>query len=292
MKRPIFALLTFVLVLAGCGNPSKPRLRIGSKNFTEQVVLAELLAQYLESELGVDVERRANLGGTLICHEAVRAGEIDLYVEYTGTALTAVLHATPSGDQADVLRRVREGYDREFGLVVADSLGFDNSFAMVIRGGDSRKLNVHTLTEAAAVSPQWRAGFGYEFMDRPDGYPGLASTYGLKFAESPRLMDLGLLYRALDEKQVDIVAGAATDGIISARDFVVLEDDKHYFPPYEAVPIVNRKAFERHSALEAALKKIAGQITAEAMRKLNYAVDGEHQDVKEVVREFLAGKKL
>lgn len=292
MKRLIFVLFTFVLALTSCGKPSKSRLVVGSKNFTEQVVLAELLAQHLESELGIDVERRVNLGGTLICHEAVRAGEIDLYVEYTGTALTAMLHAAPSSDPADVLRRVREGYDRQFGLEVADPLGFDNSFAIVIRGDDARKLNLHTLTDAAAVSAQWRAGFGYEFMERPDGYPGLARTYGLKFAEAPRLMDLGLLYRALEERQVDIVAGAATDGIISARDFVVLTDDKHYFPPYEAVPIVNRNAFERHGALKETLKKMSGRITAEEMRQLNYAVDGEHRDVKEAVRDYLAAKKF
>ena len=292
MKRHTFLLLMFMLVVAGCGKPARPHLLVGAKNFTEQVVLAELVAQHLETQLGIDVERRDNLGGTLICHEAVRAGEIDLYVEYTGTALTAVLHATPSGDPADVLRRVREGYDQQFGLEVADPLGFDNSFALVIRGDDARRLNVHTLSDASAVAGQWRAGFGYEFMDRPDGYPGLARTYGLKFAESPRLMDLGLLYRALDEKQVDVVAGSATDGVISARDFVVLADDKHYFPPYEAVPVVNRKAFERHPALRAALKEMSGRITAEEMRRLNYAVDGEHHDVKEVVRDFLAAKKL
>jgi osmoprotectant transport system substrate-binding protein len=152
-------------------------------------------------------------------------------------------------------------------------------------------MNVRTLSEAAAVAAQWRAGFGYEFVDRPDGYPGLARTYGLKFAEAPRLMDLGLLYRALDEKQVDVVAGNATDGVIAAKGFVVLEDDKHYFPPYEAVPVVNRKAFERYPQLKGILKAIAGQITAEEMRRLNYALDGEHQDVKEVVRNFLAAKK-
>jgi len=265
---------------------------VGSKNFTEQVVLAELMAQHLESSLGTEVERRPNLGGTLICHEAVRAGEIDLYVEYTGTALTAVLHAAPSGDPADVLRRVREGYDRQFGLEIADPLGFDNSFAMVVRGEDARRLNVHTLTDAARVAGDWRAGFGYEFMERPDGYPGLARTYDLKFVETPRLMDLGLLYRALEERQVDLVAGAATDGIISARDFVVLLDDKHYFPPYEAVPVVNRKALQRYPALNGILREMAGRITAEEMRRLNYAVDGEQRDVKEVVRDFLASKKL
>ena len=289
MKRSI--LMLCVLALAGCGNSGGRSLTVGSKNFTEQVVLAELMSQVLESRLGIEVQRRPNLGGTLICHEAVRSGQIDLYVEYTGTALTAVLHAEPSSNPADVLSRVREGYDRQFALEVGDPLGFNNAFAIVIRGEDSRQLNVRTLSEAAAVAPKWRAGFGYEFIDRPDGYPGLARTYGLKFAEAPRLMDLGLLYRALEEKQVDIVAGSATDGVIAARGFVVLEDDKHYFPPYEAVPVVNRKAFERHPELKGILKTIAGQISAEEMRRLNYAVDGEHQDVKEVVRSFLSAKK-
>jgi glycine betaine/choline ABC-type transport system substrate-binding protein len=290
MKRSI--LMLCVLVLGGCRNSGERPLVIGSKNFTEQVVLAELMAQHVESKLGTQVQRRANLGGTLICHEAVRSGQIDMYIEYTGTALTAVLHADPSSDAAEVLRRVREGYDRQFGLEVGEPLGFDNSFAIVIRGDDAQRSNVRTLSQAAAVASQWRPGFGYEFMERPDGYAGLVSTYGLKFAAAPRLMDLGLLYRALEEKQVDIVAGNATDGIISARGFVVLQDDKRYFPPYEAVPIVNRQAFKRQPALEGALKAIAGQITAEEMRRLNYAVDGEHQDVKEVVRNFLAAKKL
>lgn len=290
MKR--YLLICFVLIVAGCGNSGDRGLVIGSKNFTEQVVLAELIAQHLESEGFGPVQRRANLGGTLICHEAVRSGEIDMYVEYTGTALTAVLHAEPSTDPSDVLRRVREGYYREFGLEVGEPLGFDNSFAMVIRGDEARQRNVHTLSEAAAVAPQWRAGFGYEFMERPDGYSGLARTYGLKFAEAPRLMDLGLLYRALEEKQVDIVAGSVTDGVIAARGFVVLQDDKHYFPPYEAVPVVNRDAFKRFPALDGILKAIAGRITAEDMRRLNYAVDGEHQDVREIVRKFLEEKKL
>jgi glycine betaine/choline ABC-type transport system substrate-binding protein len=289
MKRSI---LFLVLVLTGCATARKSGLIVGSKNFTEQVVLAELLAQHLESKLGIEVERRANLGGTLICHEAVRTGQIDLYVEYTGTALTAVLHEEPSNDPAEVLRRVRDGYDRQFGLDVRDPLGFDNSFAIVIRGDDARKFNIRTLTEAAGPAAQWRAGFGYEFMERPDGYPGLARTYGLKFAETPRLMDLGLLYRALQERQVDVVAGSATDGVIDALGFVILQDDKHYFPPYEAVPIVNRAALQRYPALKEALDGMRGRITAEEMRRLNYAVDGEHRDVKVVVRDFLAAKKL
>jgi len=287
------ALLLAICFLVGCVSSStKPALVIGSKNFTEQVVLAELLSQHIESKLNVPIERRLNLGGTLICHEAVRSGAIDLYVEYTGTALTAVLQATSGSEAPDVLRRVREGYAMQFGLEVTEPLGFDNSFAIVVRGDDARRLNVHTLTDASRVASRWRAGFGYEFMERPDGYPGLARVYGLKFVEAPKLMDLGLLYRALEQKQVDVVAGSATDGIIAARDFVVLEDDKHYFPPYEAVPIVNRRAFERYPELRTVLNEINRRITADEMRRLNYAVDGDHRDVRDVVREFLAAKKL
>ena len=287
------ALLTLFLLFTACSNtPAKPRLVVGSKNFTEQIVLAEIMAQHLATKLGVEVDRRVNLGGTLICHEAVKAGQIDLYVEYTGTALTAVLHADPSSDASDVLKRVREGYAQQFNLEVTEPLGFDNSFAMVVRGDDAKALNIHRLSEAVGPAAKWRAGFGYEFMERPDGFPGLSKLYGLKFAGSPKLMELGLLYRALEEKQVDLVAGSATDGVISARGFVVLEDDKHYFPPYEGVPIVNRASLQRIPELRGALAAMGGKISAEEMRKLNYAVDGDHKDVKQVVAEFLAAKKL
>jgi glycine betaine/choline ABC-type transport system substrate-binding protein len=291
MKRAVLVIL--VLWLVSCrGSSMRPQLVVGSKNFTEQIVLAELLAQHIESKLNVLVERRANLGGTLICHEAVRSGAIDLYVEYTGTALTAVLHQEPSTDPAEVLRRVRQDYAQRFGLDVTEPLGFNNSFAIVVRSDDASRLNIRSLSDAARVANSWRAGFGYEFMERPDGYPGLARLYGLKLAEAPRLMELGLLYRALEAKDVDVVAGSATDGVIAARNFVVLDDDKHYFPPYEAVPVVNRRAFDRHPALRAVLSGLAGRINADEMRRLNYAVDGENRDVKQVVRAFLATKKL
>ena len=292
MKSFSSLLLLVTFVLTGCGGGRSSRLVIGSKNFTEQTVLAELLAQHLGTKLAIEVDRRVNLGGTLICHEAVKSGQIDLYVEYTGTALTDVLHENSTNDPVEVRRRVKEGYAKQFGLEVTEPLGFDNSFSIVIRGDDARKLKVRTLSEATGPATQWRAGFGYEFMDRPDGFPGLARTYGLKFAQPPLLMDLGLLYRALEDKQVDVVAGSATDGVISARGFVVLEDDKHYFPPYEAVPVVNRGALERHPALREILSALGGKITAEDMRRLNYAVDGDHRDVKDVVHDFLVARKL
>ena len=286
-----FLLSAFCLLLS-CGLPRAERIVVGSKNFTEQAVLGELIAQHLESKTGLPVERRFYLAGSYICHQAVLGGRIDLYPEYTGTALTAILKEKPQGSAADVYNHVREEYLKRFGLAVTEPLGFDNTFAIVIRGEDARRLHLHNISEAARYTPQWRAGFGYEFMERPDGYQGLAKTYGLRFAAPPRIMDLGLLYRALRDKQVDLVAGSATDGLIAALDMVVLEDDRHYFPPYEAVPIVRQEALAGHPAVRQALADLGGRISAEEMRRMNYAVDGEHRDAKEVAREFLKSKGL
>jgi len=290
MRR--ISLLVLAALLAGCGPAREERIVVGSKNFTEQVVLGELLAQHLENRTGLTVERRFYLAGSYLCHQSLRAGRIDLYAEYTGTALTAILQEKPAGTPGEVFARVRQAYAERFGLEVTEPLGFENTFAIVVRGEDARRLNLKTLSQATAHTPGWRAGFGYEFMERPDGYAGLASTYGLRFAAPPRIMDLGLLYRALKEKQVDLVAGNSTDGLIAALDLAVLEDDRRYFPPYEAVPIVRRETLERHPEVRAALAEFAGRITAEEMRRLNYAVDAEHRDVADVVREFLLAKGL
>jgi osmoprotectant transport system substrate-binding protein len=285
-------LLSAFCLLISCGPPRADRIVVGSKNFTEQAILGELIAEHLEAKTGLMVERRFYLAGSYICHQTILAGRIDIYPEYTGTALTAILKEKPQGSAEDVYARVKEEYERRFGLVVTEPLGFDNTFAIVIRGEDARPLHLHTISEAARYTPQWRAGFGYEFMERPDGYQGLARTYGLKFAAPPRIMDLGLLYRALEEKQVDLVAGSATDGLIAALDMAVLEDDRHYFPPYQAVPIVRSATLDRHPAVRQALDELGGKISAEEMRRMNYAVDGEHRDVKEVAREFLKSKGL
>ena len=286
------ALLFLFALLAGCGPAREERIVVGSKNFTEQVVLGELLAQHLENRTGLTVERRFYLTGSYICHQSLRAGRIDLYVEYTGTALTALLKEKPEGNPREVFARVRQAYAERFGLEVTEPLGFENTFAIVVRGEDARQLNLKTLSQAAAHTSGWRAGFGYEFMERPDGYAGLAAAYGLRFAAPPRIMDLGLLYRALKEKQVDLVAGNSTDGLIAALDLAVLEDDRRYFPPYEAVPIVRRDALARHPEVRAALAELAGRINADEMRRLNYAVDAEHRDVADVVREFLLAQGL
>jgi glycine betaine/choline ABC-type transport system substrate-binding protein len=290
----VFVCLLVVLLLlpvVSCERHAN-RIVVGSKNFTEQLILGELFAQIIEARTHLPVERRFYLAGTFICQQAILAGRIDIYPEYTGTALTAVLKENPSSDKRDVYRRVQQGYETRFGLSVGPPLGFDDTFAMVIRGDDARRLNIKTLSQAAAFTPKWRAGFGYEFMERPDGYKGLVASYGLRFAEAPRIMDLGLITRALKDHQVDIIAGNNTDGLIPALDFFVLEDDHHYFPPYEAVAIMRGEMLKSHPEVGAALGELAGAISDDEMRRLNYAVDGEHRDAAEVVREFLRQRKL
>jgi osmoprotectant transport system substrate-binding protein len=289
--RALFVFLC-AAILAGCGGVRENRIVIGSKNFTEQVVLGELLAQHIEATTHLPVDRRFYLAGTYICHQAILAGRIDLYVEYAGTALTAILKQPATSNPQEVYERVKREYARRFHLVVLEPLGFNNTFAIVIRGEDARRLHLKTISDAARHAPEWRAGFGYEFMERPDGYQGLVRTYGLTFAAPPRIMDLGLLYRALIQKQVDLVAGNSTDGLIAARDLAVLEDDRHYFPPYYAVPIVREETLARHPAVRTALEELAGRISDQDMRQMNYAVEGEHRDVQEVVREFLQSKHL
>lgn len=287
----VSVLLSLAVFLISCG-AERNTIVVGSKNFSEQALLGEILAQHIEARTHLPVTRRFYLAGSYICQQALLAGRIDTYVEYTGTALTAILHDPIGNDTSAVFGRVKSEYQRRFGLDVLPSLGFNNTFAIVIRGEDARRLNLRTISDAAPHAPQWQAGFGYEFMERPDGYEGLARVYGLHFSESPRILDLGLLYRALLEKQVDLVAGNSTDGLLSARDLVILADDKHYFPPYEAVPIVRSETETRHPEVRAAIAELAGKISDEEMRRMNFEVDGQHRDATDVAREFLHSKGL
>jgi len=288
----ILAGLLAVVFASACRNPSQPQLVVSSKFFTEQVVLAELIAQHIEARTGIRVVRKPNLGGTLLVHKAMLSGDVDVYVEYTGTALTAVLGESPHGDSVAIYQRVRQEYGRRFGFEVTDPLGFANAFAMVVRGEDARQNHLSKMSDIAQLASRWRAGVGYEFLERPDGYRGWTERYSLKFGKDPSVLDLGLLYRALAEKKVDIVAGNSTDGLIDALGLVPLEDDRHYFPPYDAVPIVRGAALEKFPKLRAALAGLAGKISEEEMRRLNREVDADQRDVATVVREFRASKGL
>jgi osmoprotectant transport system substrate-binding protein len=294
MKRLIVLVCAapFSISLLSCSPPRPDHPVIGAKNFTEQVILGELLAQEIEAKSGLKVERRFYLAGSYICNQALVAGRIDAYVEYTGTALTAILKQPVNRDPDAVLQTVRRLYASRDNVTVAEPLGFENTFAMVIRGDDARRLNLTTLSQAARYTPNWHLGVGYEFEQRPDGLPGLSAAYNLHFAGPPRTMDLGLLYRALTAHQVDMIAANSTDGPIQALGLVALQDDRHYFPPYQAVPLVRTEALRRWPQITQALHALAGKITADDMRAMNEAVDGQHRDPAEVVRTFRVKKGL
>lgn len=290
-RRRLAAAAVLVLValaLSGLGTLRPDAdIVVGSKNFTEQLILGEIVAQAIERR-GLTVQRRLNMGGTLICERALTSGDIDLYVEYTGTALTAIFHEPPATDPGAVLATVRDRYART-GRTVLAPLGFNNTFAILVRGKDARALGLRTIEDAARAAPAWRAGFGYEFLERPDGFAGLAATYGLRFAEPPRVMELSLTYRALASGQVDLIAGDQTAGLISALDLVALEDNRQYFPPYDAVPVARSDALLRHPEVRAALQALAGRLAAEDMRAMNHAADAGRQHPADIAREFLDG---
>ena len=290
LRLHVVFLFTVAVMFISCD--SEHTVVIGSKNFTEQIILGELLAQQIEARTDLRVKRQFNLGGTFVCHQALVSMKIDAYVEYTGTALTAILHGSPSSDPQAVFGTVQEAYRRRFNVEWLPPLGFTNTFAIMIRTEEAERLGIRTLSQLAKQAPQWHAAFGYEFLERADGFTGLAKTYGLRFAEPPRVMDLALTYQALADRKVDVIAGDSTNGLIIALGLTVLEDDQHYFPAYQAAPVVSGKADSKLSGLQVALTALAGVVTDHDMRRLNYEVDGKRRDIAKVVREFRQEKQL
>jgi glycine betaine/choline ABC-type transport system substrate-binding protein len=281
------ALLSVVILLAATVTaPASRSVVIGSKNFTEQVVLGELMAQAVEAE-GVPVTRKLNLGGTFICDRALRSGDIDLYVEYTGTALTAVFRQDVSHDPRQAFEQMRVLYARA-GIATLEPLGFNNTFAILVRGEDARRLGLRSISDLRGPAAGWTPGFGYEFLQRADGYPGLGRTYELNFGHAPRAMDLSLIYKALAGGHVDVIAGDATSAQIDALDLTMLEDDRRYFPPYDAVPVVRTAALLRHAEIGRAMARLAGRVDENDMRAMNRAVDIDRRDPRDVAAEFLA----
>jgi len=284
MRKILFA--TLLLVIA-CGE-RKP-LVVGSKNFTESVILGELVAQKLEAS-GCKVDRRLNMGGTFVCDSAIRSGALDAYVEYSGTALTAILKQPITTDRAAVDKTVSDAYTKA-NLHWGPNLGFNNTFAMIVRKDDAQSLGLQKISDLAKVAATYQPGFGYEFVERPDGWNGLLAAYGLTFAKQPRTMDLGLTYKALASKEVDLIAGNSTDGLIDSLGLVALEDDRHYFPPYDAAIITRTDIDKRCRSASATLTELKATIDDATMRRLNYEVDGKKRDVAEVVREFLGARR-
>ena len=289
-RTKIIAALTLVVALIGAlalWTVSNRGIRVGSKNFTEQVILGEIIAQHLEYRLQRKVNRQLNLGGTLLAHGALINQEIDVYPEYTGTALTAILKEAPDSDPARVLARVRSEYAKRFRIEWLDPLGIDNTFAMVVSGANSRARHIETLSDAASGQPGWALGVGYEFQQRPDGLAALDRTYHLHWIGSPQTMDLGLLYKALEGKQVTMIAANATDGLLSKLDVKVLADDKHAFPPYQISIAASQDRLRETPGMREALQELSGKFTNQTMQQLNYQVDGEHRPVSQVAAEFL-----
>ena len=270
---------------AASGSTGRADVVVGSKNFTEQVVLGELVAQALERGTTLTVDRRFNLGGTSIAHEALLSGGIDAYVEYTGTSLTAIFNQPAATDPEQVFATVRDRY-ASAGVTLLPRLGFNNTFAILVRGDAAQELGLKTVSDLARM-PDWKAGFGYEFLERPDGFKGLSAAYGLRFAGAPKVMDLNLIYRAVAAGEIDVTAGDATSGLIPALGLAVLEDDRRYFPAYDAAPVVRAATLLAHPEVGAVLRGLSGRITAADMQRMNYAVDGERQDPALVVRAFL-----
>jgi osmoprotectant transport system substrate-binding protein len=281
--RALQALLIPLAVVAWACGGDRPVV-VASKNFVEQDILGELLAQELEAS-GVPVERRLHLGGTFVCHNALVEGEADVYVEYTGTAYTAILERTGTADPDSVLLAVESEYADRWDLAWGPPLGFENTFALVVRRADAESLGLTTISDLVLEAPRMTAGFGPEFMAREDGYAGLARAYGFEFGDV-RQLELGLMYRALEEGQIDVAVANSTDGQIAGLDLVVLRDDRQYFPPYQAAPVVRREMLERHPAAWEVLVGLEDALDDVTMRELNHQVAVEGKDAAAVVRAW------
>lgn len=284
MAKGLWA-IALAMFAASCG--ARQRIVVGAKNFTESDLLAEIVAQQIERRTGIPVERKLHLGGTFVCHEAIVAGQIDLYVEYSGTAFTAILKQAPRTDADSVFRFVAAEYPRRFHLSWTAPFGFNNTFAILVRRADAERYHLAKISDLARLAPRWKAGFGYEFLERADGFTGLSRVYGITFSAPPTAMDLGLTYRALADGNVDVIAGNSTDGQIEALRLSALEDDRHYFPPYQAAPVIRAEVLQRYPAVGIALGELNGKISDAEMRRLNALADVQHQDIKIIARDWL-----
>lgn len=286
----VVAAMAGALLWAGCGGGGPAPVVVGGKNFTEQDILGEIVATWIERTTDIPVQRKLHLGGTFVCHRAIVAGDLDVYVEYTGTALTAILDRPPVSDPDSVFQAVQAAYERRWGLTWTDPLGFDDSFVLLVRRSTADSLGLRSISDLVRHEDRLVPGFGYEFVQREDGLPGLQKAYGLDFAHTPAAMELGLVYRALADGRIDVTAGNATDGQIDELDLVRLRDDRGFFPPYRAAPVVRRDALERHPALMDALRRLGGRISTADMRRMNREVDIGGRDYRQVAHAWVDGQ--
>ena len=285
------AALAAVAPLLSLGGPGAQPVRIGAKDFAEQFILGEMMAQIIEDRTDSRVDRRFNLGGTMICHGALIRGEIDVYAEYTGTALTAVLDEEVITDPGEALAFVRDAYEDRWGAAWLEPFGINNTYAITVRRAEAEARGWTAISDLADAASDLRAGFTPEFAERPDGYPGLSEAYGFRFG-AVRDMDAALMYQAVARDEVDVVSAFATDGRIPAFDLLPLEDDRQFFPPYHAAPVARGELLEERPELREALSLLADRLDDGTMQRLNYEVDEEGRDAFDVARDFLVAQGL
>ena len=264
-------------------------VRVGSKNFTEQFILAELYAQAMEAA-GIKVERKINLGGTLIAQKALEEGQIDFYPEYTGTMLLVVLKQPTMSDRKAVYDKVKAAYATK-GLTLLNEAPVNNTYNMVVRPETAAQYHLETLSDLAKVANQLKLGAGPEFRDREDGLPGLKAKYGIVFKEDVQ-MAIGLRYQAIANKQIDVVNGYSTDGMISALKLKRLKDDRNLWPPYYVVPVVRTDVLAANPKMADVLNRVSATLDESTMAEMNYKVDGEKMEPRDVAHEFLKAKGI
>lgn len=292
-------LMAGILVLTGCssseGDASSSaesgKIVVGSKNFNESILLGELMAQLIEEKMDIEVERKLNLGGTLVCFQALKNGDLDVYADYTGTSLMAILKKPIESDPDKVYNMVQEAYNKEYNIKWLKPFGFNNTYALVVRQDTAEQYNLKTSSDLAKVSDKLVFGTDQEFMNRQDGLKGLKEAYGIKFSEE-KAMETALRYQAIANENIDVTNIFATDGELIKYNLSILEDDKNFFPPYYCAPNVNMKTLEKYPELEEVLNLLAGQITDEEMQHLNYLVAVEGKSKEEVAKNFLQEKGL
>lgn len=284
------SILALSITFTGCWGGDG--ITIGSKDFSENITLGEMFAQLVEAHTDLKVNRKLNMGGTFVCFEAIKKGDIDIYPEYTGTALTAQLKMDVISDPDEAYQVVADEFDRQFGVKWLEPLGLNNTYTLAVTDAVYQKYKVETFSDLAKVSQNLVFGAEHEFFDRQDGYDGLVKRYGIAFKSEPKKMNVSLKYQAIGNGDMDVTDAFATDGPIKQYNLKVLKDDKGFFPPYYAAPIIRKNTLEDHPELEEVLNQLAGLIDDPTMTELNYQVDVEGEDVEVVVREFLQNQGL
>ncbi len=279
-------------LLAGCTGAGGDKIVIGSKNFTENMILGHIFAEYIKANTDLKVEYKENLGGTMVCFEALKKGDLDIYPEYTGTGLTAHLKMDVINDPDEVYSIVKREFDSQFGITWLNELGLNNTYAVAIKEDYAAQNNIQSVSDLATFSDQLTFGAEHEFFDRMDGFEGMVETYGLTFKGEPVKMDVSLKYQAMAEDRIQVTDAFTTDGQLITYKLKVLEDDKGFFPPYYAAPIVKNETLKAHPELEELLNKLSGKITDEAMQQMNYQAETEKKPMKDIAIEFLKEQNL